>query len=544
MKIFAIVLFAVGCLWWPSTASSQTSLNASPEDDVYRTIDVFVAHKLVRNTIVGQRPYSRQEVARLLRESRKALEHRKEDPSYFYLASLLSHHERFYRHELEEEQRGVEINAFSELDFSVLYQSSEPRIIPDNGEGEIDAVVTSFDHDDQGKTLVNGGNALVSSKHQAFFSPYLAFDFEPRLVFPMSRQVDQSPSVTVHRLYAKTGWRNIEVETGRDNILWGQGEYGGLMLSAHARPLDMVKVTNPHPWQAPWMLKYLGPMRWTFFMANLGPEQVHSYPYFYGLKWSLQPSRYFEMGLSHTIIMGGDAAPSVTWWEPIAEIFPLHKWGGRNIGANDIANNAWGFLDFRVTIPPLRSLVLSYDGYIEDSIVRALRLPDNILNQMSFVAGTYLPRLDTTGKWGLRLEYHHMAPLSYRHGNWLSGYTLNRRVIGDPLGPGADAVTSTLLWRPVPRWQGRLGIAYEDFDSSQYYTQTNASGGGDRILVATTGIHERRYRATLGGEWWFKKNLRLHGEAGYERIQNGNFESGHDINNGLIEAGLSLAFSP
>ena len=213
-----------------------------------------------------------------------------------------------------------------------------------------------------------------------------------------------------------------------------------------------------------------------------------------------------------------------------------------NIGQQDIANNSWGFVEFRVTVPELRGASLYYEGYIEDSIVRAFRLPDNILNQMGFVTGLYLPRLTNNGDVALRMEYHHMPPLAYRHGGWLTGYTLNQRPMGDPLGPDTDAVYATLYWRPKAGVAGRFDLAFEDYDSSIYYTEPNASGGGDRIVKVEARPHERRYRVVSGIDW--KPNGRMGWKvaAGYERVTNWNFEPGNDINNVFLSGQLSLYF--
>ena len=552
-SIFLVALFAV------RGAHAQTALNAQPEDAVYHAVDILISHGLADDVIMGQRPYSRLEVARILKNARNKLEKERgewtetgmeDGPDWKdfsgrlrnlnYLDRMISYYEKEYARELAGMEGGIEFQALNELKLTQIYNSSKPRTIPpNNGAGIIDGIVTSFDQYDQGKTYVDGSNTYLSTETDLYLGRYFAFTAQPRFEFLTQVDGDMQAHAYVHRLYLKGGISNFEMEVGRDNLLWGQGAYGGLLASSNPRPLDMIKVSNPYPLRIP----YVGGMKWTLFVANLGPERLNiKYPYFYGLKWSWKFSRWFEFGLSHTITMGGRGAPKVKWWEPVAELMPFHKWGGGNIGQSDIANNAWGFLDFRLTIPPLRYSVLYYDGYIEDSIVRAFRLPDNLLNQMAFIVGMYVPRVTTTGELGARFEYHHTPPLAYRHSTWQSGYTLNRRVIGDAIGPDADAIYATLYWRPKPTLEGQLDLAFEDYDSSTYYTQANAQGGGDRILKLTSGPHERRYRVVAGLDWLGKGRYGLKFSAGYERIHNWNFEVGRSVNNVMVGGELTLHF--
>lgn len=534
---------------------AQTSLNAPPEDPVYSAIDILIANGLVKDVVIGQRPYSRTEVARILKAARVSLSELSQDgdnENYLefgkdlskkrYLNELISFYEKQYKREIDGIDGVVEFDAIEQLEFAALYNSSDPRTIPpSNGIGTIDGVITSFDQYDQGLTLVDGANSFIRTRHNLYLTKYSAFTVVPRFDFQFPRSGNEQISANIQRLYAKGGWKNIELEAGRDNLYWGQGADGGLMLSTNPRPLDMVKLTNPYPWRMPSFLKYLGSWKFTLFVSNLGPQYDPKYPYFYGLKLSLRPSQWFEFGLSHTLTMGGDGAPAVKWWQPITEIFPIHKWGN-NLSQTDIANNAWGFLDFRLTIPPLRGTVLYYDGYIEDSIVRAFSFPNNLLNQMAFIGGLYVPRLTDSGSMGLRFEYHHTAPLTYRHGRWVSGYTLDRRVIGDAIGPTADAMYATYYWRAKPNLDASFNIAYEDYDSSLFRTEINSQGGGDRILKDISGPHERRYRAIGGVEWRSKKRIGLKGRLGYEKITNANFDVGHSANNLLTEMTLTLYF--
>ena len=340
MKRIAVIAFLFVCLKlsFVSTVFGQAALNAPPEDNVYQAIDTLIAHDLVRDAIIGQRPYSRLEVARILKDARGAWQsrdftsdegdwqkHAKGLSKKNYIDEILTHYEKEYAVELQGMRDGVHGDGLKRMDMGLLYNGSPPRVIPrDNGAGAIDGVVTSFDRYDRGLTYQQGAAAYIETQHDLYLTKYFAATLEPLFVFQVPRfGNDQEVLAQIHRLYLKTGIDNFEFEAGRDNLLWGQGEFGGLFASSNPRPLDMIKLSNPHPLKIP----YIGGMKFTLFVSNLGPENQRKYPYFYGAKWSWRPARYFEFALSHTIMMGGDGAPKVKWYEPVTELMPFHKWG-------------------------------------------------------------------------------------------------------------------------------------------------------------------------------------------------------------------------
>lgn len=540
-----------------SSAIAQVARNADFDDPVYEACDLIVAEGLVDDVIVGQRPYSRLEIARILKNASAALAEREraydskaqdwhrssqELRRIDRLQKLIGQFEGEYARELRGMDSNVSVVPLRELNISLGYDSSLKRAIPpNNGQGDISGIITSFDRYRGRESSVDGINSTYGTAHDLYLGRYASLSVEPQFNIRFSDDEGDDVSATLHRLYAKSGWKNFELELGRDDIIWGQGDLGGLLFSANARPLDMVKLSNPYPWRAPSIFKYLGPMKFTFFASNLGPEREFPYSFLYGGKWSLKPHKNVELGISETIIIGGRNSPRVKWYDPIGELFPVHKWG-RNINFGDASNHLFGLLDMRVQVPGLRGTAIYGETQFEDSFMRALGLPDNLMRQMSFVVGSYAPRLTSGGRLALRAEYHHTAPLIYRHSTWKTGYTLNGRSMGDPIGPAADGGYLTLYVRPSPGYNGRAGVAFEDFDSSTFATEPSPDGGGSRIFKDVAGIHERRYRLLAGFEWMRNKNWGADLEAGYERISNYNFAAGVSRNNGYAEVKLTLKF--
>lgn len=525
-----------------------TSLNVPIEDPVYLDIDVLIAHGLVNDVVIGQRPYSRLEVARIISEARANFHPTDvtqatgfEDAAKLigrgrYIEKLLSFYEKEYGEACHPHEGGVipagvsgyleysnsrdsrscgndkltggsRINFLRKLEFDTVYNSSAPRNVPtNNGVGRINAMATSFDQNQQGVTYQDGFNYLIRTAHDLYITKYAAATLEPLFEF-----APDDAHAYIQRLYAKGGWENIELEVGRDNLLFGQGEFGGLILAATARPLDMIKLSNTHPWHG---------MKATFFVSTLGPEREFPWTYLYGGKFSIRPCSLFEVGISEAILMGGDGAPSVNWWEPITELIPTRKTN------ND--SHAFGILDMRFTIPPLRNSVIYYDGRIEQSVLRAFEHLGNLLDQTAFTWGFYVPRLVDRGSTSLRIEYQHATPITARSQVWTDGWTLDRRLLGNPLGSDADAVHATLYWRPYPTYGARLDLAFENYYSNTYTWNDN------EVQKAASGVTESRYRVVGGLDLFRNKRLQLELAAGYERIEDWNFTSGKGVNNMLL----------
>src|SRR5918992_6334208 len=61
-------------LSWPGTASAQATTNVPVHDLTYRHVERLIAEGLVDTVHVGQRPYSRREVARIASEAERNLQ--------------------------------------------------------------------------------------------------------------------------------------------------------------------------------------------------------------------------------------------------------------------------------------------------------------------------------------------------------------------------------------------------------------------------------------------------------------------------------------
>ncbi|MBL7685854.1 MAG: hypothetical protein JNK65_07480 [Deltaproteobacteria bacterium] len=548
-KYFLFILF-IFLIHFSGAVNAQVSVNVSTTDPVYRDIDKLVAQGLVDKIIVGQRPYSRKEIARITAEAIRHLPRLEENLSnpknsdskkasiqsrIDAVQNILDRLKKDYAEELvqikavEGQTSDYSIHPLekAEVDLTVL-RSRPTTLIPSNGIGNIDAVVNPLVNNRQGRHLVNGTNLSLETSHWLRASNYWAFYFRPRFQLAWGWQGSNNDHrVDLINGYTKVGFGNFEIEAGRDHLLWGQGENSGLQLSNNPRGLDMVKLSNDSPFILPSFLKYLGAHKLSFFYADLGPEQFFPRSYLVGYKWSLQPVSFFEVGFSSMTLGGGRGAPAGSIGDQMRDILFLGS-----VSGIQVSNKITGF-EGRFRIPPLRGTEV-YLEYMFDDIHRA-DFKTWFVQDAGQIAGLYVPRLLNDGSLDLRFEYHRTGLRYYRHGQFLSGNTLNSFILGDALGPNAQGVYGTMKWDINTQNLLTFKGSYEKRGSNIYtaisHDPVNRPTAVDQFIVVANGPSEKRI--SFDAAWFYRfknKPFSLRTDFGYEHVQNEGFVAGRNAN--------------
>ncbi|MBI3540617.1 MAG: hypothetical protein HY073_00470, partial [Deltaproteobacteria bacterium] len=199
------------------------------------------------------------------------------------------------------------------------------------------------------------GNTLgLETTHRAKLSKYFSLYARPRFEVLIPKDEINDVNIDAQQLYGKWAYKNFKIEVGRDSLIWGQGEYGGLILSNNARPMDMVSLGTDSPFILPWFLKYLGPTSFKVFFANLGSRSDFNNIILSGYKWSILPVSFFELGLNHVVMMGGDGTTGPGFFEAIGEFTGFLSAATGNKRITNIFTNRLFSVEGRLTLPPLR----------------------------------------------------------------------------------------------------------------------------------------------------------------------------------------------
>jgi hypothetical protein len=554
-----LALLALACCLAAAAPAhaAESSPSVPPDSPYYRDLDKLVAFGLALPPILGQKPYSRSEFARMTAEAMgRWKEEEGGDPpaadsfeSYIkagerrrQIGIILKRLESEFGEELtdmgaiEGERMRYRVHPLEEFVFYGTYLSSAPTTIPqDNGRGTINAVINPLRDYDLGRHPVFGTvsaeEAVARFKAGKYFSGY----FRPRFEVDIPRVDPMGGHVYVQNAQGAFRAGNFEFRFGRDSMVWGPGDRGSLLFSTNPRPFDGVWITNPTPARLPWVFKHLGRWRYTLYGINLGPEYVRKWAWLAGYKFSLAPARYVELGFGHAVQIGGEGAPTPSFLDVLGE-FTGFRPAGTDPNSPNLTNHTFE-IDLLVRIPQLRGLQIYGNVAIEDywkSVKKTLT------QGCSYLGGIYLPALNPSGTMDLRAEYVHTNPLEFRHTLYSDGFTLDRRLIGTDAGPDAD--TLHILFRHTLSRRMWYGVTADwDFRRSNTYAELrNPDGTAGPIVKVANGPSEQRWRGLLDLDVGLRKGASLHLTGGYERVRNQRFVAGADCNNFVVAAALSL----
>jgi hypothetical protein len=494
-----------------STQSMAAVSDTVPLDSwVYPALDKLAGMGLVDSVLQGARPYTRLEAARQVREAIAKSESIDTPPA---IRELLIRLERFFRDEIGDE--GAFEGSYlkpREFQLNYLYQDGEDSVIA--GNGRIDARQFALNYNNYGIDYSEHGNGQLILQAEAKLGKHFLLSARPLVEF---QEDGGSASLSLLQARAALGLGPFEVSIGRQSLWWGQGRHGSLVLTNNAKPLDMVRITNPTPVLLPWIFKLLGPFRVDVFWSKLEEDRVVPEPYFGGLRLDFKPLPWVEIGASRAVMFGGEGRPSIGW----DEFFTIL--GGKNLEGDEDTSNSVAALDIRLRLPFLWNAELYGEYGGEDEAKFAGVLP--FVANKAYLAGLYLPRIEPTGRLSLRLEYADLSKIDnnsppwYRHGIYRSGYTYEGKVLGHHVGGAARDIYGELQVILPHDLLMTLGMDYE----KRGYDQP---------------VQEKHYQGILKLNWEFREHLALNLLLGCGRVKNADFEDGNDRTDFLASFGL------
>ncbi|AHG89630.1 Capsule assembly protein Wzi [Gemmatirosa kalamazoonensis] len=518
----------------PALAAGQPAATVSIDDPIYGLVDRLLARVPVPGAVVGQRPYSRRELARIARAV--AATAPSDAPTARLLATLVA----AIGDTAPGASRAIRLRALESAALSAAASDVAPRAIPGNGLGSIDARTAPPLDARGGRPAVHGVATTLETSHVLGIGGGLALVAQPRLDLLTPTAGDARGRVVPQRLVARGVWHNAALQTGVDAVIWGQQGARSLQLSANAPPLRAVTLGTDTAVTLPWVLRVLGRVRAQAIVADLGRGQNFPHAKLAGYKVTLMPSPRLEIGSGLLSQYGGHGAPPLNLEQRFVDLFPYLTWihPGSSRSRDKLASNKIAGVDARLRVPELAGLSVAWDGEIDD--FEPSRLPKLLWEDGAHVLGVRFDALRPDGSLALDLRLHHTGLRLFEHAQFTSGVTYQDAVLGDPLGPHAGAGYATLEWRPSPLALLTFGGALERRDPSLYSSTTDPDGSHFRLVRVRSLPVEQRARLEVGARRDALGALGASLRVGVDRVTNEDFAARAARWRPFAEAGLRL----
>src|SRR5215204_529510 len=192
-----------------------------------------------------------------------------------------------------------------------------------------------------------------------------------------------------------------------------------------------------NPIRLPWVLGWLGPVRGEAFLSRIDSSAATEHPWMFGSHVSLSPHPRLLLGATQAFMFSGEGVPPFTF-RNFKEMFLTH--GIKTAGGE--FENGIAAVEARWRVPvPVVPTVLYAEWGTDDNHSAWFKFP-------AVVAGVSVPSLPALPALSLGLERASFAaPCSscngcaceyyatwYRHYVFMDGWTVDRELIGHPLG--------------------------------------------------------------------------------------------------------------
>ncbi len=448
---------------------------------VYPLFDSLIASGAVRSGILGQRPWTRAECARLVEEGSERV---KEGSQEARMVDVL-------RREFADNLKASDTRPSKTISIDELY--TRAQVIsgtPLNDSFHFGQTL----YDDYGRPYWKGFNnisGIAGSAVTGRFVMYGRGEYQhapavpgyPASVVQFENTVD---GVTIphgnagtdqFRLiegYAGVQFSKLSLTVGKESLWWGPTVSGPFLFSNNAEPIYMARLSQTTPIRLPWVFGYLGAFKFDSFFGKLSGHLYPDGPYTHGQKISLKPTPNLELGFTRTMIIGGNAGamcgfPGTCPGHPLTLGYfgngftsvgdastPLGSVPG---SAQDVGDRRGG-LDFTYRVPGLRNWLTLYGDFFTDDDPSPLANP----RRSAIMPGIYLNKFPFLHKLDFRAEAPMTAQAAisqyggqffYFNGAFRDGNTNKGIILGDWIGRQAKGLylSSRYLISPMANIQ-------------------------------------------------------------------------------------------
>jgi hypothetical protein len=522
----------------PSALRAQGTGLVPPSDLAYVDIDRLGELGVLDSVIIGQRPYSRREIARIARVARVRLDgiHRfggteMSEDAAAYAEGLVHRLETRFSDAAPDRPFDGWVVAFVD-GASLTFNSTDAdrRGFPAPYSRLTEATIDPLAERRLGQPAVRGNTGALELSNRIEPTSWLAIQARERVEYRSPH--DTTITRTTGELLlasARAVYRNAALTVGREEFTWAQTADQGLFLASDAPALDQISLTGDHPFVLPSFLKLLGPTQATLIFADLGASVQRSHSKLLTYKVSVQPSRSVELGGTFMNHFGGTGSRSSSFGDrlidflPFVDVFRKHNYSDTT-RVRDVESDKLLGLDGRFRFARLGGLLLTGELLIDDFDVH--RLPKLLTGYGSQTFAMIIPELGWHSL-SAKLTAKHMGILTYTHNELANGITTRGRLLGDELGPDSKSYSGQFRWTPAStvrfELEGRSAI-YSNATYTSFYTDPAQT----QFVVQKVSSTPNELRDLLLGSLILESEdaVALTMRTGFQRIRNASFQGG------------------
>lgn len=498
------------------------SPNVPLDSWVYPAVDRLIAAGYVQSEMLGMRPWTRRECARLIEDARERMPI--EGPSSEMEIRIYRALEKEFEPEINEQRApGARLESI----YTRVTGISGPPLT--DGYNFARTITNDF-----GRPFQEGLNSVSGVSGYAVAGPFTfyaraEYQHSPsalgesdtvrnaiasQLAVPAVPYADV-PAVNRMRLlegYASFQLADMQFSFGKQALSWGPSRSGSMMWSTNAEPIPMFRITSTRPFVLPSFFHYLGGMRVESFFGKLDGQQfiltsngtvgpyLRGQPYVYGQKLSFKPSENLEFGFSRTVMFAGQGHP-LTFGNFFTSFTSVGDNGSGALNVRtDVGDRRSGF-DVSYRVPYLRKWLTVYTDSFCDDDVSPLSAPQ----RCAWNPGFYLSHIPKVSKLDFRAEgittdvsgFGSAQGINYYNIVYPSGYTNDGNILGNAIGREGRGVQ---LWSTY--WlspQSKLQASYRHVGVNRNFLQ---GGHLDDFSIAAN--------------WRFRSGLEISGSTQFE----------------------------
>jgi len=459
---------------------------------IYPALERLIALGYIRSAVLGMRPWTRMECARLLQEAQ------------------------------DSSPEQVSSNADAEKLFMTLMGEFHPELERLDGSANLGARVDSIYarsmgisgtplrdgyhfgqtiNDDYGRPYWSGYNnvtGIIADAQTGPVSFYVRGEYQHAPTMPSySPQAlaavaaaDLRPplangTAVVNQLdlldsAVSININNVQISVGKQSAWLGPGDFSSFLMSNNAAPIPMVKIDDVAAHEIPGLSRILGPMRAQFFIAQLSGQQwefcaasecqsypgypnvvgpaISPQPFIHGEKISFQPTPNLEFGMGVTAMFGGPGLP-VTFGN-FFRTYYAHSSTAVNNPGKRISQ-----ADLSYRVPGLRNWLTFYlDSLVTDEVSPIGSTRANVS------PGIFLARVPKLPKLQFRAEgYNESRTTEFSPGfvyadnrRFLDGYTNEGQLLGSWIGRAGRGLQALATYSLSARSHIEVGYRLQD----------------------------------------------------------------------------------